>query len=338
MSYDIKNVKIYLIIKKRGTVMDIFYSTLTQMLVMFCFMIIGYLANRFSLLPENSATVLSKLENYVLVPALVFDTFMNNCQHGALKSNFSLILYCILLLGISLIISIPLAKHFAHEKEGVVYDELYQRRIYEYALTFGNFSFMGNAVVLGILGDKGLFGYLLFTLPLNIMVYTWGVIILIPKGKGSKNPIKNLLNPIVISLFFGIIAGLLNIKSILPDFVTITISSAKNCMGPVAMMLTGFVIGGYKLKTLLTKKRIYLAAALRLIAIPSVMLIIINLLGASKEIMTLALFAYATPLGLNTIVFPAAYGGDTRTGASMAMISHILCVITIPLMYLAFIA
>ena len=30
---------------------------------------------------------------------------------------------------------------------------------------------------------------------------------------------------------------------------------------------------------------------------------------------------------------PAAYGGDTSTGASMAMISHTLCVITIPLMY-----
>lgn len=318
--------------------MEIFYSTLTQMLVMFCFMLIGFLANKFSLLPENAATVLSKLENYVLVPALVFDTFMTNCQADALKNNYSLILYCLLLLVISLIVSIPLSKYFAHEKEGVVYDELYQRHIYEYALTFGNFSFMGNAVVLGILGDKGLFGYLLFTLPLNIMVYTWGIIILIPKGKGSKNPIKNLLNPIVIALAFGLAAGLLNIKRFLPDFLTITISSAKNCMGPIAMMLTGFVIGGYKIKTLLTKKRIYLAAALRLIVIPAVMLIIIKLLGASKEIMTLALFAYATPLGLNTIVFPAAYGGDTRTGASMAMISHVLCIITIPIMYLIFIA
>ena len=45
----------------------------------------------------------------------------------------------------------------------------------------------------------------------------------------------------------------------------------------------------------------------------------------------------ATPMGLNTIVFPAAYGGDTETGASMAMISHTLSVVTIPLMYLVFV-
>ena len=47
----------------------------------------------------------------------------------------------------------------------------------------------------------------------------------------------------------------------------------------------------------------------------------------------LLFFAYATPLGLNTIVFPEAYGGDPKTGASMALISHTLCVITIPIMF-----
>jgi hypothetical protein len=33
------------------------------------------------------------------------------------------------------------------------------------------------------------------------------------------------------------------------------------------------------------------------------------------------------------VVFPEAYGGDPKTGASMAMISHTMCVVTIPLMY-----
>ena len=53
--------------------------------------------------------------------------------------------------------------------------------------------------------------------------------------------------------------------------------------------------------------------------------------------MTIALIAFATPPVLNTIVYPSAYGGEKKTGASMAMISHTLSVITIPLMYLIFI-
>ena len=36
------------------------------------------------------------------------------------------------------------------------------------------------------------------------------------------------------------------------------------------------------------------------------------------------------PLGMNTIIFPAAYGGDLTTGASMAVISNIVGLISVP--------
>lgn len=104
-------------------------------------------------------------------------------------------------------------------------------------------------------------------------------------------------------------------------------------MGPLAMILTGFVIGSYDIGGLLKNKRVYIAAALRLIVLPTLFIVILRLLGADKNTLYLTLFAYGTPLGLNTVVFPAAYGGDTSTGASMAMISHTLCIVTIPIMY-----
>ena len=52
----------------------------------------------------------------------------------------------------------------------------------------------------------------------------------------------------------------------------------------------------------------------------------------------LTFFATAPALGLNTVIFPEAYGGNPETGASMAMISHTLCVITIPLLYALMVA
>jgi len=63
----------------------------------------------------------------------------------------------------------------------------------------------------------------------------------------------------------------------------------------------------------------------------------LKLIGTPDSIILLALIAFCTPLGLNTIVYPAAYGGDTKTGAAMTMVSHLLSVVTIPLMYLLFI-
>ena len=39
------------------------------------------------------------------------------------------------------------------------------------------------------------------------------------------------------------------------------------------------------------------------------------LLGAGERALTFALFVYATPSGLNAVIFPTAYGGDPYTGS-----------------------
>ena len=41
------------------------------------------------------------------------------------------------------------------------------------------------------------------------------------------------------------------------------------------------------------------------------------------------------PIGMNTIVIPAAYGKDTSDAAGLALVSHIGSVITIPLAFMA---
>jgi predicted permease len=56
-------------------------------------------------------------------------------------------------------------------------------------------------------------------------------------------------------------------------------------------------------------------------------------LEIGNTVLYFTFFVVATPLGMNTIVFPKAYGGNPKIGASMAMISHTLCVITIPILY-----
>lgn len=307
---------------------EIFKATLSPMMVMFLCIIIGLVLNKKKLLPENAATVLSKLENFVLVPCLILNTFIKYCTVTSLKQQYKLIIYSIIAVLIAIALAYLLSPLF--EKDS------YKKNVYRYALTFGNFGFMGNAIVPQILGEEVLYEYLLFTLPFNLAVYTWGIIILTPKSEKSKNPLVNLLNPIVIAMALGIILGLLGIEKHMPDFVMTTIGNLSACMGPLAMVLTGFVIGDYNIPKLLTNKKVYIATLLRLFIFPALFIALLLLFGADNKVMTLALFAFATPLGMNTVVFPAAYGQDTSTGASMAMISHTLSVITIPIMYSLF--
>lgn len=307
--------------------MQVFTATLNQMLVLFIFMALGFFLNKKRLLPLDDSVVLSKLETYAFVPCLVFSVFYKYCTVGNFKQKWTYMLYGAAVMAVSLPIGIVLAKFFA--KDG------YLKKIYTYSFAVANFSFMGNAVVLGVFGEKVLFDYMIFTLPLNLYVYSIGTASLIPTEKGGKLSVKTFVNPIFIALILGAVCGLLSVP--LPKFITTAISSAGACMSPLAMLLTGFVIGEYSLKTLASDKKVYLASVIRLIILPSAFMAVLLLLKTDKDIIRVALCATAMPLGLNTVVFPAAYGGDTTPGAGMALVSHLISVITIPVMFSIFI-
>ena len=307
--------------------MQVFTATLNQMLVLFIFMALGFFLNEKRLLPLDDSVVLSKLETYAFVPCLVFSVFYKYCTVENFKQKWTYMLYGAAVMAVSLPIGIVLAKFFA--KDG------YLKKIYTYSFAVANFSFMGNAVVLGVFGEKVLFDYMIFTLPLNLYVYSIGTASLIPTEKGGKLSVKTFVNPIFIALILGAVCGLLSVP--LPKFITTAISSAGACMSPLAMLLTGFVIGGYSLKTLASDKKVYLASVIRLIILPSAFMAVLLLLKTDKDIIRVALCATAMPLGLNTVVFPAAYGGDTTPGAGMALVSHLISIITIPVMFSIFI-
>lgn len=319
--------------------MDIFFLTLKQMLVMFSLILVGYLLRKKRILPDNAYITMAKMETYIFVPALSLFTQMTKCTVKTFAENSSLILYGAVIVLTAIAAAYPLSRLFVRNHASSP-EAAYQRNIYKYALTFGNYGFMGNFIILGVWGNDFFYKYSLFCLIIAIMCSGWGLYILIPKDQNVsvlENLKKGLVTPPMIALLAGMAIGLLNLGQFIPDFLLTTLDNAGACQGPVAMVLAGFVIGGYNFKELLQNKKVYAATAMRLVVIPAALMLLLKLLGTSDEIMTLALICFATPLGLNTIVYPSAYGGDTKTGASMTMISHTLSVLTIPLMYLLFI-
>ena len=319
--------------------MEIFYLTLKQMLMMFSLILVGILLRKTSRLPENSGTTMAKLETYIFVPALSLYTQMTKCTVKTCTENAELLLYGLAIVLASIILAYPLSKCFVRKNLDLP-ENAYKRNIYKYAMTFGNFGFMGNFIILGIWGNDFFYKYSLFTFLVSILCSSWGLYILIPKEKNAsllENLKTGLLTPPMLALVIGMLFGLLNLTQYVPEFLLDAFDNAGKCQGPVAMVLAGFVIGGYDFKKIILNKKVYIASLLRLVVLPAIIVLALKAIGASEEIMILALIAFGTPLGLNTIVYPAAYGGETQTGASMTLISHTMSVITIPLMYLVFI-
>ncbi len=309
--------------------MAIFSATLNQMMILFIFLALGFFLNRKLIIPVTASRVLSKLETFLFVPCLIFSVFYKYCTVENFKEKWVYMLYGLGIMAVSYMIAVVLAGVFAKDD--------YLKRIYTYSFAVANFSFMGNAVVLGMFGEEVLFDYMIFTLPLNMYVYSIGTASLKQDedGKAEKITLKAFINPIFIALLLGMILGLTSVP--LPKFITSAVTSAGNCMSPIAMLLTGFVVGNFSIKQLIKDKKVYFASVIRLIVLPTLFMLALIMLKTDKAIITVALCATAMPLGLNTVVFPASYGGDTTPGASMALISHVLSVVTIPIMFAIFI-
>ncbi len=306
------------------------------MLTMFILIVAGFSLRKYNILPEESHLTLSRLETYILVPALNIVTWAKNCNPKTLSENAVLILYGMGVIIVAVALAYLLSALFVRNARTNA--QKYQRNIYRYAMTFGNYGYVGNFIVLGVWGPEMFFKFSMFTICVTFVCSSWGLIILIPKDSGQvvslKNALRAVFTPPIIALLIGMFIGLLNLGSYMPSYVEATFTNAGNCMGPVAMILAGFVIGGYNLKSLLLDKKVYIATIFRLILIPALFVTILKIFGVNETVLTLTLICFATPLGMNTIIYPAAYGGDFRTGASMMVISSTLSVITIPLMYL----
>ena len=320
-----------------------FLATLTPMLTLFLCMAIGFIACKTKILPENSAKVMAKMETWIFCPALSFITMARNCTVERIGAHAINILAASILVALALTISILLARLFVKKPSP-------ERGVYMYALAFANSGYVGDPLVLALFDEVALSYYKLFCLPLTITIYTWGISVLVPGSgdKSKRNTLKKLLNAPTVALFLGIFAGLTGLGAILPAPIVGTLDSLRACMGPVGMLLAGFTVARYSMKRMLTNKRVYAASILRLTAIPA--LLITALFGAKtllsliigteidNTVLFLAFFATAAPLGLNTVIFPEAYGGDPETGAGMTVISHTLCVLTIPLLFAAMVA
>lgn len=306
--------------------MQVLQATTGQMLVLFSFILLGYVLAKLKAVPDNSATVLSKLENNLFVPALVLGTFAGNFRMEKLSAAWQLFLVSFLICFVMMFLAVAVSKCCSRDA--------YIRKIYTYGLAFSNFGFMGNAVVNAVFPEMFL-DYLIFTMPLWTMIYLWGVpCLLIPAEEGKqtiKSRLKSFANPMFAAMIIGMVVGLCNVR--LPTFLTEVITVTGNCMSPVAMLLTGITIAKMDLKKVLSIKSMYVVSLVRLILFPMLFIGLFSLVSAPESIVACTVCALAMPLGLNTIVVPGGYGKDTSVAAGMTLVSHLLSGVTIPIIF-----
>lgn len=303
-----------------------FTRAATQILMILLYIGIGFTLRRSKLLPESTSKSLSLLETFVFLPALLFNNLSTNVRIEKLTTYSVMVISGAVFLVFVLLVAWMFAKIFSKGRPADEYGT------YMYMFAFANYGYVGYPVIEGVFGSDMLTSMILFAVPFTFAIYTYGAILLSNSGS-KKFTIPKKMIPILCALVLGVIVGLTGVK--LPSFVTSMTGALKGCMSPVAMLMTGFVLGSLRFKEIFSSLRAYLVSIVRLVVIPIIFIGGLLLLGLfihiPGDLMIIPLFIASMPIGLNAVIFVEASGRDSTENARMCLISYILAFITVPL-------
>lgn len=295
-----------------------------QVLILIIFCLAGYIFSKIGVLkPEHSKT-LSGLLVYIILPCVSFDSFSAQFTLTYLMQSWPLMAVCTGLLLIMVIIAKVIAR--------LVSKDPYEKNVNEYSIAIPNIGYMGYPLAQGLYGAAGLLDAQMFCLPMNIYINTVGYNML-TAGTTPKPLWKKIFTPGMIGLLIGAIVGFFQIP--VPKVIAEASQRSSACMGPISMLLTGIAISQFPIKELLMNKKVYLISAIRIIAVPVLVGLLLKGLQLNFALKT-AMVICAMPCGMNTIVFPKLVGKDCRLGAGTVMVSTAVSLATIPLLLYIF--
>ena len=287
----------------------------TQLFILYVFLLAGWILGKVKKDKAPHSDILSVLLVNIFLPCKVFRTFANNFTVSYFAERYIFVLMALLILAILLVVA-----HFASK---LLTKHPYERKVYSYSFAITNYAYLGYALIEAVFGETVLADFMFFAIPFIVYTYTAGYAML----TGGKNPVKKLLNPITVAIVIGMFFGLTNIT--VPGAFSTVVSMASSCVGPLSMLLVGITLSTFALKELVSNKTAYIFCVLRLILFPMIAYLICKL-AHLDSLMPMLIMITCMPCGLNTIVFPKLVGEDCKTGARLALISHILSLATLP--------
>lgn len=289
----------------------------TQVSILYIMIAIGFVCDKAKLFTEKAARMLVDFLLYIVVPCMLVRSFT---KIELTRHNLLMFLLSLLLAFTTHFIAIALNLPFFRKKND-------ENPIYKYASIYGNVGFMALPLASEILGDEGVFYCANGVIAFNIITFIHGVKIM--NRDGFKLNLKNLvLNPGIISVIIGLPLFLLQVK--LPVLIEQPMSYLAELNTPLAMLIFGTYLANTDLKTMFTDKKIYLAAFMKLLAMPLLCIGIYHICGVSGTLLVACAITACVPSANNTFMFASKYGRDTGLASKTVALVSLFSIITMP--------
>ena len=219
-----------------------------EIIKLFVIMFMGYTVVKAGLMKSSESKSVSVIMVYLVIPCVILNAFQveytPDVQKGLLLACAAAVAVHILFLLLTAILKKPLHLDVI-ERATIIYS---------------NAGILVIPLVQELLGQEYVIYSSAYIAIQLILIWTHCKNMLCEEDKLEWK--KVLLNVNIISIIVGVVLFIFRIQ--LPSGAQDVLNMMNNMIGPLGMLLAGMVIAEVPLKTVFTRKRSYLSAALRL--------------------------------------------------------------------------
>ncbi len=313
-----------------------FPHLLFNVLCIFLMMLPGFIAVRSGFFSRPTVTELSRILVNFIYPCFIFYAIINSFTFNELVGRWTLpagslgIMITGYLIGLAAVGFIRFRT--ADEEKSFLFQSL-----------LNNYSFLPLPLVMFLFGEKGAAALIFSSFGAELTVWTVGVFILRGHRLSMKN-LAHLLTPPMISLYSSVLFlwilsvlegnGCFTGHGNLAPYANYTLNTLKiigSATIPLAMIVAGARIAMIDLSGF-NNSRVWILTCLRLIVIPLAALSILKLVGLPEDTEKILMIVAVMPTSIASIMMSEIYGGDKEFMTVTVVSSHLLSIITIPVL------
>lgn len=298
-----------------------FINVLTQVVILFILILIGFGLAKTRVLSDKSVSGMTDLVLILVTPCVIVKSFFREFNKSDLKD-----LLISFLLGVLLHLAfIVLSMLFLRDKNKD------RQIVLQYAAVFSNCGFMAIPLQQALLGDNGVFLGSSFVAIFNAFVWSWGLL-LMSGDKKTLKPLKIITRPAILALIIGLAVFLLSIP--VPKIISEPVSMLAALNTPLPMIIIGFHLANSNVMKSFTDIKCIFTILLRLILYPAAAIVVMWLCGVKGNMLISQAICCSAPVAAVTTMFSSKYNRDTELSVNLVSLSTLLSLITMPVMIL----
>jgi predicted permease len=307
-----------------------FHSVSLAMLQLFFLGAIGYFLVKRKTISGEGLNGLTRLLIEIMMPALVFYQLVTKFNFSAYTNWWKWMVLSPLMIGAAILIGYLFV---FSEKDAQA------RKEFVSLVGFQNSGYMPLTLVGWIVAPEHLSTILiylfLFVVGFNLVIWSWGVYFL-SSHKAKYFSFSSMFTPPVVATLAAFALILLKLHTRVPQVVLAPLQLLGNCSFPLAMLVVGGTLADLYDGKPLNKSLIIRLVAVKLVLLPLLGLLLISWAKFSYLVSFLIVLELALPSALTLTVIARRYGQQERIISQGVFITHIVSLITLPLILTLF--